>query len=139
MVQSFSPPSPLFLFFPLFVPASLPIMLPAVIRSSCRPEHSAAANQRLQGRFGPFHYASACASYAIWDTGFLFLYPASPAAEGSAEASNAGGKKKKINYTTEGLQIPNPCERFILEPSRCFINFNTNWKAELSRYIGSVA
>lgn len=136
------PTLPLFLFSSLFAPASLPIMLPAVICSSCRPERSAPANQRLRERCGPFHYGSTCALYTIWDMGFLFLYPASPAAEGSAEAPNtrtARGKKKKKSITQ-----PKAC-RFqtpgsvLFEAFAAFYSPQHKLEAELSRCVGSVA
>lgn len=123
------PTLPLFLFSSLFAPASLPIMLPAVICSSCRPERSAPANQRLQERRGPFHYGSTCALYTIWDMGFLFLYPASPAAEGSAEAPDtrtAGGGGNQFHNRRPADSKHRRV--FYLKPSLRFIRLNTNWK-----------
>lgn len=133
------PTLPLFLFSSLFAPASLAIMLPAVICSSCRPEHSAPANQRLRERCGLFHYGSTCALYTIWDMGFLFLYPASPAAEGSAEVPNtrtAGGKKSITQPKACRFQTP---ASVLSEAFGAFYSPQHKLEAELSPYVGRVA
>lgn len=125
MVQfAFSPAC--FLFFLLFATASLPIT--AIICSSCRRRRSHASQSEAAKRFGPFHYGGTCALYTIWDMGFLFLYPASPAASGGTGASDTRpvGGKKKINYTTESLQIFQQRRVFYLKPSLRFISLNTN-------------
>lgn len=45
--------------------------------------------------------------------GFLFLYPASAAVLARPIHGQQEQKEKKINYTTEGLHIPNAGECFI--------------------------
>lgn len=127
------PTLPLFLFSSLFAPASLPIMLPAVICSSCGPERSAPANQRLQERCGPFHYGSTCALYTIWDRIWAFcfytrLHLQLKAVPRRPIRGQRGGKKKKNQLHNRRPADSKHRPMFYLKPSLRFIRLNTNWK-----------